>query len=74
MTVTLKTQKGAKNETPSEKIGVVELFAGIAGLAQGFLQTGKYDLIARATLMRLPRMFLSTIIPDRNTFEAISMT
>ena len=46
MAVTSKAQKGAKNDHPSEKIGVVELFAGIAGMAQGFLRTGKYDLIA----------------------------
>ncbi len=28
------------------KMGIVELFAGAAGLAQGFLRTGYYDLIA----------------------------
>jgi DNA (cytosine-5)-methyltransferase 1 len=29
-----------------EKVGIIELFAGAAGLAQGFLQTAKYDLLA----------------------------
>jgi DNA-cytosine methyltransferase len=46
MAATSKEQKRAMNDLPSEKIGVVELFAGIAGLAQGFLRTGKFDLIA----------------------------
>src|SRR5579871_3104452 len=34
------------NYAHASKMGIVELFAGAAGLAQGFLRTGYYDLIA----------------------------
>jgi DNA (cytosine-5)-methyltransferase 1 len=46
MVVASKPKKGEKEKRHLEKIGVVELFAGIAGLAQGFLRTEKFDLLA----------------------------
>lgn len=43
-TINLGSQ--SKTNFATQKIGIVELFAGVAGLAQGFFQSGKFDLIA----------------------------
>jgi site-specific DNA-cytosine methylase len=43
---TIQESVSSENFSTSSKLGLVELFAGAGGLAQGFLQTQHYDLIA----------------------------
>jgi len=49
------------------KLGLVEVFAGAGGLAQGFLQTGHYDLIALTDIDKVAKQTFELNYPNLDT-------
>jgi DNA (cytosine-5)-methyltransferase 1 len=59
-----KWQKRVSNQFPRQRAGIVELFAGVAGLAQGFLQTENYELLALSDIDKMAREVFRHNYPD----------
>ncbi len=64
-----------KNETafPNRQhmnLGIVELFAGAGGLAQGFMQTNLFDLIALSDIEAAAKITFETNFPDIEYLQA----
>lgn len=64
MVLELQNKNLALFQNPFPKLGVVELFAGVAGLAQGFLRTEKYDLIALSDIDEVAKQVFQYNFPD----------
>ena len=52
-----------KND-PSARLGVIELFAGAAGLAQGFLRSGHYEVLALFDILEAAKQSYQKRYPD----------
>lgn len=52
---------------PASKLGLVEVFAGAGGLAQGFLRTGHYDLIALTDIDKVAKQTFELNYPNLDT-------
>jgi DNA (cytosine-5)-methyltransferase 1 len=49
---------------PSARLGVIELFAGAAGLAQGFLRSGRYEILALFDILEAAKQSYQKRYPD----------
>jgi DNA (cytosine-5)-methyltransferase 1 len=57
-------QQSAKSKDQAARIGVIELFAGASGLAQGFLRAGGYEALALFDIMEVARDSYLKRYPD----------
>ncbi|MGC1308180.1 MAG: DNA cytosine methyltransferase [Phormidesmis sp.] len=63
---TIQESVSSENLSTSSKLGLVELFAGAGGLAQGFLQTQHYDLIALSDIDEKAKTTFKANYPSRD--------
>ena len=61
-----------RDESTMTKLKVIDLFSGAGGLSLGFLQTGKFQLVAAAEINKnARRTYVKNIAPNDSTFEFI---
>ncbi len=64
---TNKKRTRRSRRTASQQLGVVELFAGAGGLAQGFSQSGHFDLIALSDIDAIAKLTFEANYSSLNT-------
>ncbi|MBD1878354.1 DNA cytosine methyltransferase [Coleofasciculus sp. FACHB-T130] len=63
----VRSSASKSESTSGSKLSLVELFAGAGGLAQGFLQTGHYDLIALTDIDTVAKQTFELNYPNPET-------